>query len=482
MKEIIAGRYPEHTWELVSERSIRSIYRLMKDGRAEYYVKIYSPESLMERVRNLLSPRTRREARMLGHLKLSGIPAPEVVCHLRSGSSSTLITRAIHPARTLHTAERSVQVSAMLEICVRLINSGFHYTDMHAGNIVLDKENNAFLVDAYEVERCKGITLEKAADLLAQAVNIYEIGDAELEPFLKRIDAIPDKASLMKRIHELAHLQGRSRVKRWIKRSLREGSFSSVRKTDAYRAVIRQGSTIDLEKVMARHAENVAAGKNLYKIQGKTQLSRVEDFCVKSYRKPLPLAVPYAVRSWKGLLTLQFNSVETAAPEALVILKDRRSLLVTKALEEPDLDQFIHNHYDTMPETARLAMARAFGLFVARLHARGIYHADLKACNFKKASNPEGFLLLDTDRVEQLQALSRERRVRNLIQINTSIPVRVSRDIRMAFLKAYCSVCPDDAKDLFRRVWSLSENSEVVYRTGSGDRIEHWPKVYKMES
>ncbi|HQJ09384.1 MAG TPA: lipopolysaccharide kinase InaA family protein, partial [Deltaproteobacteria bacterium] len=108
------------------------------------------------------------------------------------------------------------------------------------------------------------------------------------------------------------------------------------------------------------------------------------------------------------------------------------------------------------------------------LHSRDIYHADLKACNIKVETDSLKFYLLDTDRVEQRWALSRGKKLRNLMQINTSIPRMVSRSVRMAFLEAYCSVTGYDARDLYRRIWRLSSASEIVYRCGAGDRIEEW--------
>ncbi len=230
----------------------------------------------------------------------------------------------------------------------------------------------------------------------------------------------------------------------------------------------------DLDGVIEAHGANVSMRRDLFKIQEKTQLSRVGDYCVKSYKKAWALTPPYARRSWKGLLTLFFNGIPVADPVAYVLLSDGKSVLITEALDQPDLDVFLWREYERLTPARRHDVARALGLFIGHLHSRDIYHADLKACNIKVETDSLKFYLLDTDRVEQRWTLSRKKKIVNLVQINTSIPRRISRSVRMAFLEAYCSVTGYDARDFFRRIWRLSSTSEIVYRYGAGDRVEEW--------
>ncbi len=476
MMETISSKYPDHTWELVSERSIRCIYRLLRNDSVEYYVKIYNPDTLLEKIRNFLSPRTLHEAYLLKQLQYSGIPVPEVKEHIHRKEASALITRAIFPAKGLHEVEKDAQIRIMLGMCVDLINHGYHFTDMHAGNIILDEKDTPFLVDAYEIIPCRRITPKNAASLLAQAANIYNLSGKDLDPYLSRIDAIADPGKLKRRIRSLSQSFRNARVKRWIRRSFREGSFSCIRDNGSYLAMVRRGLTLDLDSVMNAHRANISLRNNVYKFQDKTQLSRVGDYCVKSYKETARLATPYAKRSWKGALTLLFNDIPVADPVALVLFRDRKSMLITKALDQPDLDVLIDSEYDRISPDDRQRTAKAFGSLIGALHKRKIYHADLKASNIKADLSGPNFFFLDTDRVEQRRTLSRRKRLKNLVQINTSIPLRVSRGDRMVFLEAYCAVTGDDPRDMFRRVWKLSSGQEVVYRTLAGDRVERWDK------
>lgn len=476
--EQISSKYPDHRWELVSERSNRRIYRLLRGGIIEYYIKIYDPRGLIEKLRNRLNPRTLHEFRMLQQLQLSGLPVPELKEHISVGYSTALITRAIFPSKSLLEVKREDQIRIMLEMSVRLINHGYHFTDMHAGNIVLDSHGKPYLVDAYEIIPCRKITLRRAAALLAQAGSDFHLSDEELDPYLHKVDGIEKIGMLRRKIRSLSLAFQKARVKRGVRRSFREGSFSLPLRSSSYRALVHRKYSPDLGSIIEAHFGNISQRKDIYKLQKKTQLSRVGGYCVKSYKKAWALMSPYARRSWKGLLTLLFNGVPVADPVACVLLPDRRSMLVTKALDQPDLDVFLWREYGQMALSRKRDIAKALGSFIGGLHSRDIYHADLKACNIKIETDSLRFYLLDTDRVEQKWALSREKKLRNLMQINTSIPKMVSRSVRMAFLESYCSITGYDARDLFRRIWKLSSASEIVYRCGAGDRIEEWSSAH----
>ncbi len=471
----ISSLYPEHSRELVSRRSARSIHRLIRQGEVEYYVKLVSPRTLPEKLRNLLYPKTLREAAMLARLMHAGIPVPEVCGHVRAGSVSALITRAVFPARGLFEESRQRQIEVMLDMSVRLLNAGFGFADMHPGNIILDRHGSPFLVDAYEIAPLKKTTLKHAASLFAQTVNIFDLSREELEPYLVRAAGIGDTTAAWEKVRSLSLRLRREQVGRRVARSLREGSFSLAFLCPQFRAFVNRSHSPDLHCLIAAHRAHLAGGTNLYKVQKKTQISTTGEYCIKSYAKAGLFTAPYAVRSWKGSLTLLFNSIPVADPVAVIVFRNRESMLVTRDLGQPDLDRFLAGGYSRLPLPERRSLAQALGGFIGSLHAKGIYHADLKACNIKVCTDPVQFFLLDTDRVEHRSVLSRKRRLKNLVQINTSIPREVSRTARMAFLKSYCEITGDDPGDLFKDVWQLSSGSEVIYRCDAGDVIEQWP-------
>jgi len=477
IREYVSSKYPGHTWVLIHERSIRSVYRLDKGGVPEFFVKIYDPKTTLEKLRNLLRPRTLHEAHMLAQLNSSGILVPGVHDHIRYYASSALVTRAVAPAQPLYEIERTGQAAIMLDLAVKLLDNNFFFSDMHVGNIILDRDGRPFLLDAYEIKPCRKINEGHIISLFAQVHNVYDTPDDKLMEALERLGSRFDPAELAQKIRRKSRALRLRYVQRRVKRSLRQGSFTQEQTGDGYRAYVRRGHDLDLDNVLDQHAKNVRQMTHVLKYQEKTQLSCVDDYCVKTYKPARPLCSPYALRSWKGLLTLYFNCVGVAEPVAVGVFENGSSVLVTHMLSHPDLDLFLWEDYPALKLMEKRDIAAAFGRLIGRLHSFNIYHADLKACNIKIDMADLRFYVLDTDRIEQRRSISYAKRLKNLVQINTSIPLHISRSDRMTFLKAYAAHTGDDPRVLFKEVWEGSAGSEILYCTSDGDRKESWPAV-----
>ncbi|MGC9324360.1 MAG: lipopolysaccharide kinase InaA family protein [Desulfomonilia bacterium] len=477
--ELLDVKYPDLHLKLLQERSSRSVYTLEKQGRAVYYVKVYSGKDFLSRARNRFFSRTLYEATMLENLKAHGIPVPEVHDHILHAGASVLITRAIDPARSLWQEPPSDRGEVMLGMASLLLRHGFSHRDLHPGNIILDFEGKPFLVDAYEISTLTHVSQRDIVGLFSQVFNSSDVSLTDLERHLDGIPQVDDSHGLAERILRRALRTKRTYVRKRVRRSLREGSFSTVRVADSYTAYIRRGAVIDVENLISEHERNVEQGINILKTQEKTQLSRVGQYCVKSYRAPRLFQEPYARRSWKGLLALLYNGIGTAEPFAVVIFRDGRSALITSAIPHQDLDRFLGESYETLDMREKLRIARALGSVLGYLHVRRIYHADMKACNIKIDPETLGIYFLDTDRVRQTRGLSDRRRYENLVQINTSIPRRVSRSVRMAFIHAYAERMKLNPRELFARVWNFSRSRDIVYCTAKGDQFETWSPEYE---
>ena len=87
-------------------------------------------------------------------------------------------------------------------------------------------------------------------------------------------------------------------------------------------------------------------------------------------------------------------------------------------------------------EAERDELSRALGSLLARLHRRGVYHADLKANNvlWRPGAEPR---LLDYGAVSFAARVPRRRRVKNLAQLNAALPDLVPAALREAALATY---------------------------------------------
>ena len=305
--------------------------------------------------------------------------------------------------------------------------------------------------------------------------NICDTEEDDLIAACKRLGGGYDAAKLVREIRRKSFVMRLQFVRKRVRRSLRQGSFSQERLGEGYRAYVRRGYALDLDDILHRHEKNIRNKTHVLKYQEKTQLSCVDDYCVKTYKPARLMCSPYALRSWKGLLTLYFNRVGVAEPVAVGVFEDKTSVLITRMLGHPDLDVFLWEDYPGLPTNEKRNIATAFGQLLGYLHSFKIYHADLKACNIKINTDDMRFYFLDTDRIEQRRSISSANRLKNLVQINTSIPLHISRSQRMTFLKAYAAYTHDDPRALFLAVWKRSSGREIQFCTSAGDRTEAWP-------
>jgi hypothetical protein len=104
---------------------------------------------------------------------------------------------------------------------------------------------------------------------------------------------------------------------------------------------------------------------------------------------------------------------------------------------------------------ARRAFARALGELFRRMHAARVYHSDLKDVNILVRGSPDGpaCVLLDLERVRDVAAVGRRRRVKNLVQLARTLGRKASAADRLRFLRAYLGEAADRPA---RRAWATT--------------------------
>lgn len=135
------------------------------------------PGSAVGRWRDLR--RARREERRLVELARAGLPVPEVLGLRKTPEGVELRTRWIPGARPLAEilAEASGppdQLAAELgRLLAALHRAGFAHGDLHPGNVVIDAEQRAWLVDAAAIGRCSSV--RQMRDLVQAAAHAREV-------------------------------------------------------------------------------------------------------------------------------------------------------------------------------------------------------------------------------------------------------------------------------------------------------------------
>jgi tRNA A-37 threonylcarbamoyl transferase component Bud32 len=464
-RRVLELRFEGYSWVMVKTSSKRSVYHLRKEGHPGVYLKVYHPEGLFQKVNNLISPRTKREADMLEKLAASGISAAEVLAHFRFGVCSAIAVREVENSRLLSSFETGFQEHILFLVTKDFLEHNFVHYDLHPGNILIDESSNYVLIDCYEVQKKCSVVASNWIRSFALAASVY----GTTLPELKML--IPEEfESVLGAVSEMAGTIRRKRAARHIRRSLSEGSFSRIEINGDYRAIVRRYETPDLNEIINLHGKNLREGSNLLKVQEKTQVSIVGEYCVKSYNKSSVLLEPYALRSWKGSLVLMFNGFRVAEPVACIVFRDRSSMLISRKLDYPQLDRLLD--CGGLVEAERKTLAGMIGRAIGRMHMSGIFHADLKACNIFIDTGRNEAVFIDTDRVVQSGRVSREKRFRNLMQIGLSIPRRSAISSGREMIDAYAVRTGDDADYLVGELKRQMKGKEVIYTTENGDRFE----------
>jgi serine/threonine protein kinase len=232
--------------------------------------------------------------------------------------------------------------------------------------------------------------------------------------------------------------------------------------------------------------------------------------CVKELRwRGLGHALKGLFRPTQGLRTfrngwrLHDQGASVAAP--LVLARRKRFGLVRSewvimevipgALE---MDRYLAKK-NSSPWTLeeKRGLTRLFGRFMGSLHAKGIFHSDLKTCNILVSENyprrtdsemateaPAAtvsqtvrFCLLDYDDVRFMREVPRKKRVKNLTQLFLSVPASVRAAQRLRFLSEYALHVGMGMKE--RRATAIDvlaacKGKDILYVGFSGDVTEKW--------
>jgi hypothetical protein len=158
-----------------------------------------------------------------------------------------------------------------------------------------------------------------------------------------------------------------------------------------------------------------------------------------------------ARRAWLGGNGLEARGIATCTPLAYA----GRWLVMSDG--GPTLSDWVDAEFAKSTAFEREELAHALGSLLARLHRRGVYHADLKANNvvWRPGEEPR---LLDYGRVSFGWRVTRRRRVKNLAQLNAALPDLVPNALRERALAVYLaeSATGDEPAALRRDVTSES--------------------------
>jgi len=346
---------------------------------------------LLERPKN-----ASREARALNRAKLLGIAVPAV---LDSGPD-WLATRFLASARPAVRTDFEAILAAIAKAHAR----GFLHGDLHLGNLLVDDGRVIFL----DLQKARFLPwLPPVLRSRELGYLAYSLGEP-LPEALAHVRFWRDRR---------AQTHWRSRTRRCVRES---GSFTSFR-FDGQAGFRRR----DTEVGALLGALGSLDGATPFKDAPNGRLFRCGDWILKQHASARD-----ARRAWLGGNALEARGVATGIALAWV-----GRWLVMRDLGAT-LDVWVQREFANADSAARDELAARLGSLLARLHRRGVYHADLKANNVIWSPGREP-LLLDYGRVRCGARVSRRRRVKNLAQLNAALPDAVPGTLREAALARY---------------------------------------------
>ncbi len=360
---------------------------------------------------------SRHEERALRRAAALGISVPAV----RGAGEHWVATEYLEGAR----AATREDLDAILEAVELMHRAGALHRDLHIGNLVvvgarvviLDLQRMIFLPGLPRRLR------ERELGFLA-----YSLG----EPIPEQLRHVGEATE------RRAHQHWRSRTKRCLKNSSVFTSFEHAGKTGFRRR--------DIDEEELNRALDLGADGDVLKLGRAGDLYRCGNFMLKKHTSRKE-----AKRAWVAGHGLEVRGIPTGRALAWsgrwLVMRDDGDTLI----------DWIKPEFEKSGDAERSEMAGALSTLLARLHRRGIYHADLKANNilWSPGRVPR---LIDYGRVRFGRRIHPRHRVKNLAQINAALPDYVPASLREVAFGDYLeqSGFSGDAEALRREVIAVS--------------------------
>jgi hypothetical protein len=415
-------------------------------------------------------------------------------------------TRARVARDPLARKKRSRLLTLLAGLTRKILESGLHHKDFHTGNVLArilpGGDLRVWLVDLHSVQTrpLPGHRVRMLAKLFLDLESFTT--EWERRRFLRDcfdIEALPYKRDL-ERLHvrvtrktaSLRARRQRSRTRRCVVRSSR---YWSEETEAGLMYHLRAVPPARVEEALSTHAALLAgagASGEVLKRSGseRTLVTRVRmagsspderlDLCVKEHHPRGLMDRLRSLLSSRGrdewMASSAFRVLGLPTPEGVALVERPRggaSFFVARFAEGSlELDAWLETAFSRSGEASdrrrRLTVLETTAQLLARLHRLSVYHNDLKARNvLVHPEDPTRLLLIDLAGVRPWRRVDRKRRLKNLAQLDTSIPYSVSRTDRLRFLVLYRETLRGTGSSDDSRL-PLHDHARSVLRAGEG--------------
>jgi tRNA A-37 threonylcarbamoyl transferase component Bud32 len=456
--------------EVVKSNPKRDVIRA-----GDLFLKRYRVTSRLERVKHVFVPsKAETEHENMRRLRAAGVATAEPLAWGEKRGAfleeCAFVSRAVPGAHSFARAldearagkgDRKALIEKLARLACAIARAGADHRDLHVGNVLLDQEERAVIIDLHAVSfpgvldeahrftRLARLALSlgaldpERASLGREEVAWLAAAVSAEDPALGPADVLAQRLDERASALLARHLASRDR------RCLVDSKAFAVEELFGKHVYRRRelAGGFELERVLAapgdellhRHARGRTTIERLGAVARKT-----EEYPSLRSRLGALLRGPRARDAWKGARALEVR--ELPHPRALALVEEIGSLALPRRsfllMEHLSGTWMVHVYLQKVlgkgEPRKRQALARALGALVARLHARGVVHRDLAVQNIllRERAGPEFDLwFVDLEEV-RVREPTEEDALRALVQV-ADLPPEASRTDLLRGFRAY---------------------------------------------
>lgn len=507
IEDLVRGPAIDPAVPLIKDNTVRSsfFFDTGVPGCPRLFVKWFKKPDALQRIKHLfIASKALSEWRNLRILEERGLPCARALAFFETRSQgllaqACLVTQCIDGAQALNrfsglaalTAQQRFALTRQLaRLSASMHSAGMVSRDYHAGNIVIrpsaDGGFELFLIDLHSARILKKPHPAPIINDLAKLANSLP---ASLSTRLRFLHEYYQQAPVpgmplpecIRRISRMSERLEARRIKSRSRRCVLKSSAFEVARTISERYCGRRDfGHAAARGLIGQHLKLCPSSGSIIKQSSKSVLTTHvlasgETVCVKGYRDRGALYAlaslffrSRALKSWRAANGLVVRGLLT--PQPLAMIEKRFGPLVRESYyicrwegRAPELNAYIKARQWTQADKKNFM--RCLAHTVAGLHARGVYHGDLKSTNIlvREYDSSWDFLFIDLDRVSFSRPLTFERRANNLAQINASVSAVITLRDRLRFFRIYSrmAACYTDRVRYYRRILDISRRKNT---------------------
>jgi len=526
LKGLLDSIDEDKNYEIIRNGNNRRVLKYTH-GHESFYIKQYSVKYGLQGIKTLFSlskahrewdrslllianhlltaePVAIGEKRRFGILKSCYIISKEIP---RSTTVRNVLIKNQSSSENYKLLKGNTLLNNLISYIKRIHDLGVFHGELHADNILVNQDDltSFYLIDLGRTKLKEKLSLSlRIQDMARLLYSLMPVCTGEeimglINKYVNHMGHLKEKKLFTEKVFNKLY-----KIKRriWYSRahkSLKSNDVFKVTKYNKYAINMRNEWNLNvLLALISKH--DVSLKKrigNIIKISSKTNINciptsgegEVERVYIKEYKylsfsKQLLYSFHNspARKAWfaaHGLMALGFRT-----PQPIALLEERdfyrikRSLIISEDLSpclvsNKYMSEKFRDLFDKGISQKKRMFISCLAASFQQLHNSNIYHGDLKAENIlvMELQNGWDFYYLDLDRVFFNKKITLRRKIKNLSQLNASMPNCITYTDRLRFYRAYAGV------ESFTK-----EHKQIlqIIIHGSRQRNDSWNPSYKI--